>query len=59
MSRKTRLKHISRYVWAFAVPASILASSAFLQLQPFVRQAMIGILLIWFQISLMLGLFPT
>ena len=59
MPRKPRSFRIGRYVWVIAVPVSILASSAILPLQPFVRQAMIGILLIWFQITLMLGLFRS
>jgi len=53
MSRRPRLKQISRYIWLFSIPALILISSAFLPLKPFVRQAMIGILFIWFQVSLM------
>jgi hypothetical protein len=57
MSRKPLIKVIGHYAWVLAVPISIFASSAFLPLRPFVRQAMIGILLIWFQITLMLGLF--
>jgi hypothetical protein len=59
MSPKHLFKSISRFTWVLVVPASILVSSALLPLQPFVRQAMIGILLIWFQVSLMLGLFRT
>ena len=57
MSRKPQLKHIRHVVWLYGIPTLVLISSAFLPLQPFVRQAMIGILLIWFQISLMFGKF--
>ena len=59
MSHKPRLQRIGRYALTFAIPISILVSSAIFPLQPFVRQALIGILFIWFQISLMLGLFPS
>jgi len=57
MSRRPQLKQIKHYVWLYGIPTLVLISSAFLPLQPFVRQAMIGILLIWFQVSLMLGKF--
>jgi hypothetical protein len=56
MSHEPLLKWIFRHAWTFAVPAAILLSSALLPLQPIVRQAMIGILLIWFQITLMFGM---
>ena len=57
MSCKSRLKQIGRYIWLYGIPISVLISGALLPLQPFVRQAMIGILLIWFQVSLVSGMF--
>jgi hypothetical protein len=58
MLRKLRFRRIWRFALVYSIPVSILVSSVFFPLQPFVVQAMIGILLIWFNVSLMFGILP-
>jgi hypothetical protein len=58
MSHKSLFKRVGRYFWLYCVPVSIVLS-CLLPLQGVVRQAMIGALLVWFQMSLMMGMFST
>jgi len=47
------IKHLN---WlSISIPIGVLASSVIFPLSPFARQAMIGVLLIWFSIEAMLG----
>jgi len=47
------LKHIN--FTALSIPAAILTANAMFTLQPIVRQALIGVLLVWFGIEAMTG----
>jgi hypothetical protein len=47
------LKHLN--LVSLSIPVGILMASAFLSLQPIIRQAFIGIMLVWFGIEAMTG----
>jgi hypothetical protein len=47
------LKHLN--LVSLSIPAGILVASAVLSLQPIIRQAFIGILLVWFGVEAMTG----
>jgi hypothetical protein len=47
------LKHLN--LVSLSIPAGILVASAFLSLQPIIRQAFIGLMLVWFGVEAMTG----
>jgi hypothetical protein len=47
------LKHLN--LISISIPVGVLVASAFLSLQPIIRQAFIGIMLIWFGFEAMTG----
>jgi hypothetical protein len=47
------LKHLN--LISISIPVGILVASAILSLQPIIRQAFIGIMLIWFGVEAMTG----
>ena len=47
------LKHLN--LVSLSIPVGILVASAFLSLQPIIRQAFIGIMMLWFGIEAMTG----
>lgn len=47
------LKHLN--LLSLIIPSGILVASAFLTLQPIIRQAFIAILLVWFGVEAMTG----
>ena len=47
------LKHLN--LLSLIIPVSVLIASAFFSLQPIIRQAFIGIMLIWFGVEAMTG----
>jgi hypothetical protein len=47
------LKHLN--LVSLSIPTGILVASAFLSLQPIIRQAFIGLMLIWFGVEAMTG----
>ena len=47
------IKHLN--LVSLSIPVGILVASAFLSLQPIIRQAFIGIMLVWFGIEAMTG----
>jgi hypothetical protein len=47
------LKHLN--LISISIPVGVLVASAFLSLQPIIRQALIGIMLIWFGFEAMTG----
>jgi hypothetical protein len=46
-------KHLN--LVSLSIPVGILAASAFLSLQPIIRQAFIGLMLVWFGVEAMTG----
>ncbi len=46
-------KHLN--LFSLIIPISVLLASAFLSLQPIIRQAFIGIMLVWFGVEAMTG----
>jgi len=40
---------------SLSIPVGILVASAFLSLQPIIRQAFIGLMLVWFGVEAMTG----
>lgn len=46
-------------VLSLGTPAAVAIVATLLPLKEIVRQSMIGIILIWFQVSLMLGVFTN
>jgi hypothetical protein len=48
------LKHLN--LVSLSIPAGIIVASAFLSLQPIIRQAFIGLMLVWFGVEAMTGL---
>ncbi len=56
MSKKKHdgiLNHLN--LLSLVIPAGVLAATAFLSLQPVIRQAFIAIMLIWFGVEAMTG----
>jgi hypothetical protein len=53
---KLEKKKVLRWL-VIGLPLAAIIGAGFLPLQPIVLQALIGIMLIWFQVSLMLGFF--
>lgn len=47
------VKHLN--LVSLIIPAGILVASAFLSLQPIIRQAFIAIMLVWFGVEAMTG----
>ena len=47
------LKHLN--IVSLSIPVGILMASALLSLQPIIRQAFIGVLLVWFGVEAMTG----
>ena len=47
------LKHLN--LVSLSIPVGILMASALLSLQPIIRQAFIGVLLVWFGVEAMTG----
>jgi hypothetical protein len=47
------LKHLN--LVSLSIPVGILVASAFFSLQPIIRQAFIGIMLVWFGVEAMTG----
>ena len=47
------LKHLN--LVSLSIPVGILVASAILSLQPIIRQAFIGIMLVWFGVEAMTG----
>ena len=47
------LKHLN--LISLSIPVGILVASAFLSLQPIIRQAFIGLMLVWFGVEAMTG----
>jgi hypothetical protein len=47
------LKHLN--LVSLSIPVGILVASALLSLQPIIRQAFIGLLLVWFGVEAMTG----
>ncbi len=47
------LKHLN--LISLSVPAGVMVASAILSLQPIIRQAFIGIILLWFGVEAMTG----
>ena len=47
------LKHLN--LVSLSIPVGILVASTFLSLQPIIRQAFIGIMMLWFGIEAMTG----
>jgi hypothetical protein len=47
------LKHLN--LVSLSIPVGILVASAFLSLQPIIRQAFIGIMMLWFGVEAMTG----
>jgi len=47
------LKHLN--LISLSIPVGVLVASAILSLQPIIRQAFIGIMLIWFGVEAMTG----
>ena len=46
-------KHLN--LVSLSIPVGILVASAFLSLQPIIRQAFIGLMLVWFGVEAMTG----
>lgn len=53
-SMRVRSKKVLRALTA-GIPFAILAASSFFPIKPAVSQVLVGLALIWFQVSLMLG----
>jgi hypothetical protein len=47
------LKHLN--LISISIPIGVLVASAFLSLQPIIRQAFIGIMMLWFGVEAMTG----
>ncbi len=47
------IKHLN--LVSLSIPIGILVASAFLSLQPIIRQAFIGLMLVWFGVEAMTG----
>lgn len=54
-NNKIKSKKAAR-IFSVALPAAALAASAFLPLRPLILQLLVGVALVWFQFSLMLGI---
>lgn len=55
---KKKLTYDQFRQWFFvALPVVALVAASFISVPPVIRQAFIGIALIWFQLTLMLGVF--
>lgn len=47
------LKHLK--LLSLVIPVGVVLASGFLPLQPLVRQALVGVILVWFGLEAMLG----